>query len=346
MGVEGRIARQVVSLSRERLGVEAVTTSLRAPGTARAVVVDPDEGPPSGVLQALGGHGADTVVHVALSTDLTLDLRLETPKRRDGLIDLTRAAFAAVAPGGHLIVVTSTRAYGARPDNPIPLPPDAPLRAQDDGGLVGDLLVVEAEVARLHAARPDLRVTKLRSAAVVGPGVDTTITRHFETPRLLVLGGSEPLWQFVHVDDLASAVLAVITHEPAGALGPVVTVGAPDPLTQERVEQISGKRRLVLPAVTALGAAQRLQAAGLLITSGADLDFVRYPWVVSCEALESIGWAARFDNEACVRVMVEQIRRNRAVAALRRDAALGTASAGVALVGTAALLRRRRRRGL
>ena len=401
MGVEGRIAREVVSLARARLGVEAVTTSLRAPGTARpALVPEPSasatgalpvapsdpasigtadtthamnaaggdaaaaSGPPSGVLQALGGHGAAAVVHVALSTDLGLDLRLDTPKRRSGLLELTRAAFAATAPGGLLVAVTSARVYGAHPDNPVPLPPDATLRAQDDEGLVGDLLAVEAEISRLRAQRPDVRVTILRPAALVGPGVDTTITRHFETPRLLVLGGSEPMWQFVHVEDVASAILTLLlaqedlaapsAPEQADPVPPardrcvdggwVVTVGAPGALTQVRIEEITGKRRLVLPAVTALGAARRLQAAGVLSTSGADLDYVRHPWVVGSSDLDALGWAPRFDNEACVQVMIEQIRRNRSLAALRRDAAVGTASAGVALVGTAALLRRRRRR--
>ncbi len=356
MGVEGRVAREIVRLARDRLGVEAVTTSLRVPGTARPAAVDTDDtptearaqAPGDGGAQPAGGaqtvRGAQTVVYVAASTGLALDLRLETPARRAGLVSLTRAAFAAAAPGGHLVVVTSAQVYGARADNAVPLPADSPLRAQDDGGLVGDLLAVEAEVAELHAGRPDLQVTILRPAALVGPGVDTTITRHFEAPRLLVLGDSEPLWQFIHVEDVASAVLTVATHEPREELAPVFTVGPPVWLTQSHVEGFSGKRRLVLPAVTALGAARRLQAAGVLSTSGADLDFVRYPWAVSSPGLEALGWSARYDNETCLRILLEQIRENRGLAALRRDAAVGTASAGVALVGTAAMLRRRRRR--
>ncbi len=47
-------------------------------------------------------------------------------------------------PGSaHLVVVTSAMTYGALPDNPVPLPEDAPLRAEPDEGLVGDLLAVE-----------------------------------------------------------------------------------------------------------------------------------------------------------------------------------------------------------
>lgn len=50
MGVEGRIAREVVSLARARLGVEAVTTSLRAPGTARPALVPEPSASATGAL--------------------------------------------------------------------------------------------------------------------------------------------------------------------------------------------------------------------------------------------------------------------------------------------------------
>ena len=46
----------------------------------------------------------------------------------------------------------------------------------------------------------------LRPATVVGPGIDSIMTRHFEAPRLLVVRDSQPRWQFCHVDDLVSAL--------------------------------------------------------------------------------------------------------------------------------------------
>lgn len=342
-GVDGRIAREIVRLGRDRFGVEAVSTRLRAPGL----------GPSNGAKAAkhpAGSHPdspatSPVVVHVALSTDLHRDLAVATAVRRAALVELLRASADATAEGGHLVVVSSARVYGARATNPVPIPPEAPLHARDDGGLTGDLLVVEAELEAVRRARPDLRVSVVRAAAVVGPGIDTTISRHFESPRLLVLSGSSPRWQFVHVEDLAAAVMCVVGHGPDGGLGPVVTVGAPGSISQARVELVSGKRRLELPAAVALATARRLHAAGVLNTSGVDLDYVRYPWLVSAEPLEAVGWRAVHDNETCLQVMLDGIRRDRGLLALRRDAAVGTASAAVAVVGTAAIVRRRKRRG-
>ena len=100
----------------------------------------------------------------------------------------TLVTAAAAAGVGHLVVVTSAMAYGALPDNPVPLPEDAPAAGEPDEGLVGDLLAVEQVLAA--GPRRSTRacaVTVVRPAALVGPGIDTVITRHFEAPRLLTV---------------------------------------------------------------------------------------------------------------------------------------------------------------
>lgn len=330
-GVDGAIARAVLRSLRDRFP-GTVEASLR---TARS-----DRRHPGEADEPSRAAGADTVVLVALSTDLADDLA-RGPARRDGLRDLVGAAICDVRPGGHLVVVTSARVYGARSDNPVPLDEDDPRRARDDDSVTGDLLLVERGVDRLAAARPDMRVTFVRPAAVVGPGVDTTITRHFEPPRLLVVHGSDPVWQFCHLDDLVEAVGVVVEQ----LLGPVVTVAADGWLSQRRVEEISGKRRIELPVGVVTTTARRLHAVGALSDPGADLDYVRYPWVVPSTRLRAAGWSPRHDNETCFGALLDAIRTDRALVALRRDTAVGTASAAVALVGTAALLRRRRKGG-
>ncbi|WP_226345141.1 NAD-dependent epimerase/dehydratase family protein [Agilicoccus flavus] len=325
-GVDGAIARAVLRIARDRYGVADVVPVLRSPGGAPAPTV------PAG----------RTVVLVALSTDLAQDLRLHRDVRRAELIAMTRdAAAGALAGGARLVVVTSARVYGALADNVVPLPEDAPLRAVDDRGLVGDLLVVESEVARLSAEHPRLDVTLVRPAAVVGPGVDTTITRHFEPTRPLVLAGTTPLWQFAHVEDVASGVLAVLDHGLLGA----VALASPGWLGRAEVERRLGKRHLELPRALAVRAAERLHALGTLSTSGADLAYVGEPWVVACASLTAAGWAPRYDNVDCVDELRRLGESRTRPLAMRRDAAFGTASAAVALAASAALVRRHRKRG-
>jgi nucleoside-diphosphate-sugar epimerase len=232
---------------------------------------------------------------------------------------------------------------GATADNPVPLPDDAPVAALPDGGVVGDLLEVEQVLARVSRTHPGVSVTVLRPAALVGPGVDTVTTRHFEAPRLLAVRDAGTRWQFCHLADLAEAVAVAITAGLDGSL----TVGCEGSLEQAEVERLSGMRRVELPASLAFGTAERLHRVGVLPAPASDLAFVVHPWVVASSRLRGAGWAPTYDNQTALGELLEQVRGHHALASRRldrRDAALGAAGAAVALVGTAAIVRRRRRR--
>lgn len=299
------------------------------------------------VLQAL--EGVDAVVHLTEPGDLSAALAEDATVRRARMIREAQTVTTTAAAVGvaHLVVVTSAMVFGARPDNPVPLPEDSPLRSEDTEGLVADLVQVEELLDTARAVHPGLRVTSVRPAALVGPGVDTIISRHFEAPRLLTLRERVPHWQFCHVEDLARAVATVLHHE----LGPVVTVGAWGSLSQEEVEEISGLRHVEVAPAAAEAAAERLHRLGLLPLPATDLAYVSHPWEVAPHQLDAAGWYAAYDNATCLSVLLEGVRGHHAVMARRverREAAIGAAgaaSAAVAVAATAALVRRRRRRG-
>ncbi|GAB2675670.1 NAD-dependent epimerase/dehydratase family protein [Thalassiella azotivora] len=293
------------------------------------------------VVRAL--EGADVVVHVACPDDLEAALAVDHPTRRARVVRSAQAVLTAAAAVGarHVVVVGSAMVHGARPDAPVPLADDAPLLAEPDTGVVGDLLEVEQVVARARTAHPALTVTAVRPAALVGPGVDTLSTRHFEAPRLLSVREARTAWQFCHVADLGAAVLRVVLDGIDGDVG----VGAPGALSADDVERLSGMRRVDLPAALAFGTAERLHRVGVLPMPATDLAYVVHPWVVSAQRLREAGWRPAHDNEQCLRELLEHVAGHHAVAARRlerRDAALGAAGAAVALVGTAAVWRQAR----
>lgn len=295
------------------------------------------------VVQALGG--VDVVIWIAADTDLEGALSLRPSARRELVVKSAHTLVTACAAAGvsRLIVVTSAQVYGAAPDNPLPLPEGFPLNGARDAGIVGDLLAVEDVLADGRRVHPGLAITVVRPAALVGPAVDTIVTRHFEAPRLLTVKGATPAWQFCHVDDLVSALTVLRLRD----LGSALTVGSPGWLTQEQVERLTGMRRVQLSETAALGTAQRLHQFGVLPAPASELALALHPWAVDSATLRAAGWAAAYDNETCLGVLLETIKGRRAVAGRRverKDAALGAASAAVALVGTAALLRRARRR--
>jgi nucleoside-diphosphate-sugar epimerase len=286
--------------------------------------------------------GCDVVVHAALDIGVTDDTAARSRHNVRGTQTVLTASAAAAVK--RVVVVTSAMVYGALPDNPLPLTEDAPLRAAPDGALISDLLEVEALCARSPRSHPGTAVTVVRPAALVGPGVDTVLTRHFEAPRLLVVRGSNPTWQFCHVDDLASALETVVMD---GLEGPV-TVGSDGWLSRGDVEALSGRASIELPASFAFGTAERLHRIGVTPAPASELHYVTHPWVVPSTRLLASGWRPSYDNAMALEALLDEVAGRHAVASRRigrrETATLGAAGATVAVLGTAAVVRRARRR--
>lgn len=281
--------------------------------------------------------GCSTVVHLATSYDVTLP----AASRRALNLPGTAQVLAGAREAGvrRVVLCTSGEVYGARADNPVPLPDAAPLRGTPDAGtLAGDLTEIEALAEQ---ARTDgLQVTVLRPATLVGLGAayDGQVLRQLSSPRLLAVRGIEPLWQLCHLEDLLAALELAIAGAVTGSLG-VACEGA---MRQRVVEELTGKRRMEVPASVAFSTAERLRRAGLTDSSPRELDHLLGPLVLACDGLRRAGWQPRWTNEEAFQAHLS------ARSGDSRVPAYTAAGATVALLGTAALVRqaRRRRRGL
>jgi len=330
----------------------ALTVRLAASATVKKVIaIDAQRGDIAGVTwrvadvrdPALAGRlsGVDVVVHA----DLDLAPDSDARQRRAFNVRGAQTVLTSAAAGrvGRVVLLTSAMVYGARPDNPVPLPEDAPLSAEADSSVAGDLLEIEQLARRSPRTNPGMAVTVVRPAALVGDSVDTLVTRHFEAPRLLTVKGCAPRWQFCHVDDLTSALEFTVS----GGIDGQFTVGCDGWLEQDEVEQISGLKSIELPARLTFGTAQRLHRLGVTPAPAIDLRYVVYPWVVDCAVLRAAGWRPRFGNAEALRVLLDQRQGRYAVAGrriARKEATITAAGATVAVIGTAAIVRRARRR--
>ncbi|MET8339688.1 NAD-dependent epimerase/dehydratase family protein [Streptosporangium canum] len=291
----------------------------------------------------LANRISDIDVLVHLGGDYALDA--DSGERRAYNLRAAQTVLTASAAARvrRVVLVTSAMVYGAAPDNPVPLPEDSAVAAEPDTGMVGDHLEIEALVRRSLRSHPGLEVTVVRPAAVVGPGVDSVVTRHFEAPRLLSVKGCSPRWQFCHVDDLVSALeLAAL-----GTVSGVVAVGSDGWLEQDQVEELSGLRRFELPPGLTFGTAQRLHRLGVTPAPATDLHYVVYPWVVDCSTLRAAGWKPLWSNEAAFEQLLE-LREGRHTVVGRRlsgkEATITAAGATVAVLGTAAIVRAARKK--
>lgn len=298
-------------------------------GVARAVPLD---GPGAAPLDGLG-----TVVHLAVSYDPGAEPTARHERTVRGTADLLDRALAAGVT--RVVLVTSTDVHASQ-DGALPAAEDLPLRAEPDSPLTADLL--ELERLAEHARLTGLDVVVLRPAALVGgplgPSYDGALLHSLDGQRLLAVRGVEPLWQLCHTDDLLSALELAAT----GGVSGTAAVASRGWLTQREVEQLAGKRRLELPASVALSTAERLHRARLTAGSPAELDRLLHPLVVQTSRLEEAGWSPQWTAQLA---LIAHLSAPAAAGAGRAYAAGATAAgATVALVGTAALVRRARRR--
>jgi nucleoside-diphosphate-sugar epimerase len=193
---------------------------------------------------------------------------------------------------------------------------------------------------------------------VLGAGDREPMAALLGAPRLLRIRGADTHWQFCHVADLAAAVeLAALA--PAGILDGPANVACTGWLDHDELERVSGRRSLELPERVAVGMAERLHRLGITPAPPSELAYLVHPWVVDCDRLRAAGWSPRYTNAEAVADHLlaaaeskpdeskpegkpeDRGERRRGTQAVVGGAAAGAA---VALVGTAALVRRARRR--
>ncbi len=194
----------------------------------------------------------------------------------------------------HVVLVSSAMVYGAWPNNPVPLTEEAVLRPEPGNGLAVACGEAERLVARWRDDRPGRSVTVLRPALVVHEGQGGWLARSPWGGRGPALVDPEPPVQFLHLDDLVTAIdLAVATRHDG-----VLNVAPEGWLRAEDQRALAGPApRLALPAPLARRVRRLQWDAGPLVPFEGVVPYLCHPWVVASDALRALGWRPQWTNE-------------------------------------------------
>jgi UDP-glucose 4-epimerase len=161
-----------------------------------------------------------------------------------GTLNILAACTGPDSPVRRFVFKSSGHYYGCEQDDPAfftermsrPHPPHT--------GLERDILEAEQTVGDFAQRNPEVTVTVLRCADVLGPDVETAFTRMFGLPLVPMMLGFDPRLQFVHEDDVVHALEHAAFHVAPG----VYNVAADGVLALSEVIGLLGKRALpVLP---------------------------------------------------------------------------------------------------
>lgn len=291
--------------------------------------------------------GADVVVHLAFCVDPMRDAELMHAVNVGGF----RNVLDAVATAGvrRVVYPSSAFAYGAHPDNPVPIDEAQPLRPNASFPYAAHKAETESVLERWQELHPDVAVTVLRFAMVLGPHVDNFMTRRFEPPLSVAVAGHRPPLQVLHEDDAADAVAWFVANPRPG----VFNVAADGTVDWDTVVAAVGTREVALPADVLFPLADVAAKLGLIDTAPGELTTRMYPIVLDTSRAEDAGWRPRHGGLATVtetvaahrdRVSFGPVHTDRAVLRRVRSVVLRVVAALVAAVAGSAVVRALTRR--
>lgn len=168
----------------------------------------------SAIGRVLAETGADTVVHMDVTgTPLVSGGRTSVKETNViGTMQLLGACQKSPAVR-RLVVKSSTNVYGSAPRDPAVCTETTTPKSLPSGGFAKDAVEVEGYVRGFARRRPDVAVTVLRFANILGPDAGTPLASYLALPVLPTVFGYDPRLQFVHEDDVIE-VLRISSHEP------------------------------------------------------------------------------------------------------------------------------------
>jgi UDP-glucose 4-epimerase len=294
-GGSGYIGSRLVDHLSGREGTDAIVVAdVRPPSSSRpkTTFAALDVRDKAALRGLFAREKPDCVVHLAFLLNPIHDEAAMYDVDVNGTQNVLEAASAAGV--GHVLVTSSTTAYGAFPDNPVPLSEDDPVRGAPDFSYARD----KAESDRLcqlwALQHPERVMTIVRPCIVFGPDVDNYIVRIWlKQPFRAELGLGDPPLQFVHVDDVAEALILLLEGRHAGAFN----VAADGYVTLVEASDLIGLKARRVPYKLFKRFVAALWRMRVSEAPAGQLEFAIHPWVASNEKLKNAtGWTPRWTS--------------------------------------------------
>jgi UDP-glucose 4-epimerase len=252
----------------------------------------------------------DTVLHTHLQADST---RLSSRQLHEVNVIGTMNLLAAAAGDGSavrkIVVKTSTLVYGSNFDDPYFFRETTPRTHPPATPVERSLLEVDRLVGDFAEDHPDVTVTSLRFANVLGDDVSTVFSRMLRMPVVPEILGYDPRLQFVHEDDVTRALAHATTHDLPGTFN----VAGPGIITWGEACRAVARRRVALPPVFTAAARVPLRLLRVIDIPPEVLSLLRYGRGVDTSAFVAAGFEYRYTTPATVEAFARARRLERVV---------------------------------
>jgi UDP-glucose 4-epimerase len=169
------------------------------------------------IARVMADSGVDTVVHMGVITTPTQVGGRSVMKEINVIGTMQLLAACQQTPTlKHVIVKSTAMVYGSGPRDPALFTEEMEPRHPPRSGWAKDSVEVENYVRGFARRRPQVNVTTLRFANIIGPHMRTAMTHYFELPVIPTPLGFNGRLQFVHEDDALGVIHHCVHHAVPG----------------------------------------------------------------------------------------------------------------------------------
>jgi UDP-glucose 4-epimerase len=257
------------------------------------------------IAKVIAGEGVDTVVHLGV---------IATPRSAGGRTSMKEinvigtmqllAACQKAATVQHLVVKSSSKVYGSSPRDPAMFSEDMAPRRMPRSGFAKDSVEVEGYVRGFARRRPDVRVTMLRCANLIGPVIETSLTRYFSLPVIPTVLGFDPRLQFCHEED----ALRVLHESTLNDVHGTFNIAGDGVLMLSQAVRRLGRPSVAMPPVLMGGLGSLFRQARYADLSSEQTSFLTYGRGLDTTRMRSmLGFEPEFTTETAFDDFVRRV---------------------------------------
>ncbi len=237
------------------------------------------------IAKVIAKEDVDTVVHMSVIATPGSAGGRNTMKELNVIGTMQLLAACQKAPGlQNLVVKSTTTVYGASSRDPAMFTEDMEPRRAPLAGYAKDVAEIEGYVRGFARRRPDVRVTLIRAANVVGPHVTSPITSYFRLPVIPTVFGHDPRLQFLHERDLLGVLQHAVAHDVPGTFN---VAGDGVLMLSQAIRRLQ-RPSVAMPAAALGSLGSALRSARLADFSPEQMAFLTYGRGVDTRAMREV----------------------------------------------------------
>ena len=252
--------------------------------------------------------GVDTVAHTFLVVDSTqMTSRSMHEINLIGTMNILAAASAAGSTVRTIAVKSSSLIYGSSPKDPYWFRESDQRRSPARTKVERSLLEVESYVRDFARDNPHVALSMLRFSNVLGPDLDTPISKALRLPLVPKVAGYDPRMQLVHVSDVVEAILFALDRRLSG----IYNVAGDGQIPWSEITAMVGKRGIPMPPIAIDVATEPLRAFGLVNLPPEIITLLRYGRGIDNRRFKDAGFEYGYTTAGAVEAYVEAMRLRR-----------------------------------